>query len=397
MTSTVHKLTVVYINPKAFGSGDVRLVSDSITYSLLASTMPSYMLLLLLGAALSLCAEAPQPDNSVKQSIHDTQPSESAFFTVNNVTRAYGLNFENLAVRSNGQILVTTTRPNASIYQVDPLHILPLTLIHTIPGIDGTCGIVESKTDDIFYVVSGNISFQDPSIRYPGSYAIVELDVRNMSVLPNKTLSRQPDTRRVANLTSASLLNGAALAGPNSSQLLVADTFAGLIWNVNTTSGAVGVTLNDTTTKGPGTSRAAIAGVNGIKVANGSMYWTVTAASSVYSLPVDSSGNVRAGLKPTLLASNVSCDDLLVDSGGTIYVAGPLDVITRITRDGQKQIIAGTFNSTSSVLVGPTALRFGRLASDRYSMYITTNGGVTDNNPNADGVSRIDFGADVHA
>lgn len=120
------------------------------------------------------------------------------------------------------------------------------------------------------------------------------------------------------------------------------------------------------------------------------LYWTSTGANSLYKVRIDKHGNVQA--EPTLVSSNVTCDDFVLDHEGNAYVAGPLNVLTKVSPDGQQEVIAGTYNSTSSTLVGPTAARFGRLASDSWSLYVTTNGGVTGQVPGTAGVSRIDLG-----
>lgn len=318
-------------------------------------------------------------------------PSNNSLLPVHGLIRSFDVKFENLAVRSNGQILTTSTLPNASIYQLDPLGILPLTLIHQIPNVTSASGIAEGRPD-IFYVASGDYNIKSPASTTPQSYSITEIDMRDVSVLPNGTLSRQPAVKRIANLTQAALPNGIAFAGPISDNLLVADTFRGLIWNVNIQSGVVGVTLNDTSTRGTGASAA---GINGIKVHNGTIYWTNTGASMLYKIPVDQNGNIPAGVSPILVTSNLTCDDLVIDDEGNAYVAGPLDIITKVSSAGQKKVIAGAFNSTTSDLVGPTAIRFGRLVSDQWSIYVTTNGGLSSVSvtvPGSAGVSRIDLG-----
>lgn len=318
-------------------------------------------------------------------------PSLTTLLPLHGLIRSFDIKFENLAVRANGQILTTSTLPNASIYQVDPLGILPLTLIHTIPNVTSTSGITEGQPD-IFYVASGDYNLKSPTTTVPQSYSITEIDMRGVSVLPNGALTKEPVIKRVANLPEAALPNGIAFAGSSSNNLLVADTFRGLIWNVNVLTGRVGVTLNDTATKGTSSSAA---GINGIKVHNGTIYWTNTGASTLYRVPVDKSGSVPAGVTPTLVTSNLTCDDLEVDNEGNAYVAGPLDILTKVSPLGQKEIIAGTFNSTSSDLIGPTAIRFGRSASDRWSIYVTTNGGVSTVSvtvPGSAGVSRVDLG-----
>src|ERR1700723_3712619 len=81
---------------------------------------------------------------------------------------------ENLAVRQNGQILVTVhTAPE--LYLVDPFHAnsSPV-LVHRIPDVIGLLGIVEVQ-HDMFYVIAGNRSVATLETA-PGSYSIWKID-----------------------------------------------------------------------------------------------------------------------------------------------------------------------------------------------------------------------------
>ena len=316
---------------------------------------------------------------------------------VHNITRLPPNKFENLAIRSNGQILATTAAPNASIYQIDPLSILPPTLLYTIPLTNGSAaGIAEGPERDVFYVVAGRYDILDTAVAYPKTYQIVEVDVRGMFVWPNGTMNRQPGTKRVANLTGAQLPNGAAFARPSASKnLMVADSYRGVIWNVDVHSGQVKVALNDASTRGGASQGPAFTGINGIKEFNGSLYWSNTGRKELWKVQVDEHGDVPKAAAPTMIMSNITCDDLIVDKNGVVYVAGPEDVITMVTPDGKQTVVAGTYGSLNSSLVGPTALRFGRGVSDQWSLYVTTNGGLPQllggSEPSAAGVSRIDL------
>ncbi|PPJ58063.1 hypothetical protein CBER1_03822 [Cercospora berteroae] len=302
-----------------------------------------------------------------------------------------GPRFENIAVRANGQILATTTQPNASIYQFDPLGILPPTLVYNIPNIRSAVGIAE-RGQDIFYVASGDFDIMNPRNTTPASYSITKLDMRGVEVLPKGGLTKPPRAQRVASLPNAALPNGIAFAQPLSEHLLVADSFRGLIWNVNVCAGEVRATLKDNSTNGSRPTGPNFTGINGIKVHQGNIYYTNTGKSSLYREAVDEKGQVQETSTPTLITGNLTCDDLVLDHYGAAYVAGPLGVITKVDPSGQQEIIAGRPRSNPSSLVGPTAVRFGRLVSDHWSLYVTTNGGLTQTPPlNSVGLSRIDL------
>lgn len=139
-----------------------------------------------------------------------TSASNSYPLSVHNISRTpEGFHFENLAIRANGQILTTFVGPGPYIYQIDPLGILPPTLVHEISIVNGSAAGIAEGEPDIFYVVAGEYSVLNQSITHPDTYQIVKLDMRGVHVLPNGTLNRQPATDRVANLTDAQLPNGA--------------------------------------------------------------------------------------------------------------------------------------------------------------------------------------------
>jgi hypothetical protein len=77
---------------------------------------------------------------------------------------------ENLAVRSNGQLLVTLASA-PELYLVDPIGGKQPLLVHQFPSVVGLTGIAEVEKD-VFAVVGGNLSlttFTSP----PGSYSLL--------------------------------------------------------------------------------------------------------------------------------------------------------------------------------------------------------------------------------
>lgn len=90
------------------------------------------------------------------------------------------------------------------------------------------------------------------------------------------------------------------------------------------------------------------------------------------------------------MTSNLICDDLVIDCKGNAYVVGPLDVLMRVNPNGEKAIVAGTYNSTMSTLVRPSPVRFGRIESDPVSLYVTTNDGIGQDFVGTGGMYRVD-------
>ncbi len=95
-----------------------------------------------------------------------------------------------------------------------------------------------------------------------------------------------------------------------------------------------------------------------------------------------------------MVTSQISCDDFAIDRRGDIYVASPSNALIRVdSQTGKQMVVAGTFNSTTSNIIGASSVQFGRGASDSSSVYVTTNGGsFTCAPPGSQGISRVDVG-----
>lgn len=346
----------------------------------------------------TLCWLLPNPSSAVILP-HQFNTGIAPLFETHNVTRLGGLKVENLAVRSNGQILVTIAFPVARLYQVDPLQIRSPILVTALPSVGGAFGIVELEPD-IFYVGAGNFTLTNLTA-VPNSFHVFSVDMRPFVALPNGSVAHPATIRSAASLPNVILANGMATLpsqGPNRSSVLIADTLAFLVWHVDFLTGAVTVAISDPTMKGPAPTGPGSAGINGIKIFDGLLYYTNTGAQAMYRIPIFESNGTAKG-RAELVASNLPCDDFVLNERGVAYVAGPANAIIKIdttqaaSRLGQfDRVVAGTFNSTMSALVSPTAVQWGRGDSDRTSLYVTTNGGAGSGGNGTEGLSRIDVG-----
>jgi hypothetical protein len=230
---------------------------------------------------------------------------------VHNITRFDHLKIENLAVRSNGLILATAAAPSALLLQIDPLGIVPPITVLEFPGAKGAFGITEGL-DDHFYISTGNFSIKT----FQGdAFSVFEVDMSTFGFSLDGTRTNEAAIRKVAELPDAKLVNGMATAGDGF--VLVADSAAGLIWRVNIASGNVSIADQDPTLRGP---RPGVAGVNGIKVFDESLYYTNTGMQSIYKKSIYTDGTAYGS--PELIAEHVLGDDLLV-TDNAIYVASP--------------------------------------------------------------------------
>lgn len=90
-------------------------------------------------------------------------------------------------------------------------------------------------------------------------------------------------------------------------------------------------------------------GIDGIRYANGSIYYTNIFASKFYKMPVDAEGK-KTG-PATQIWGNQMADDMYVTETGVAYVAAT-NGIQKVTTDGKVSTVA-TLRSATAVTIGP--------------------------------------------
>ena len=267
---------------------------------------------------------------------------------------------ENLAVRSNGQILVTLAS-TPEIYQVDPALKQPATLVHSFPGYDACMGIVELH-QDVFYVITGNFSTVTITTG-PGSYSVWKLDVGGYNPHGGGTA---PSATKIADFPNSIFFNG--MTSPNDNVLLIADSRASAIVTLNLATKAIGK-ITDPLLAPTATGEGL--GVNGVKTRGGTLYFTNTDQDLYGELPLNAAGTASTAPAKALVSNLPGPDDFQFDPAGDVFLAGNNE-LRSIHRAG---LTVATV-SNSSLLMGSTAVKFGRLPSDCESVYVTTNGGT---------------------
>ena len=185
--------------------------------------------------------------------------------------------FENLAVRSNGQILATTAFPSALLWYIDPLSIRPPVLLQNFTSLTATLGITELQPDMFYVVGTGTDS--------PGS--IFSVDMRPFLVLPNGTIFTSPVINEIGSLPSAIALNGMTRLHMNDHFVLIADTVLGGVWKFDVENGESDLIIQDSSMRGPQnkTSFAGF-GINGLRTQNNTLFYTNSGAQTMYKMPV---------------------------------------------------------------------------------------------------------------
>jgi hypothetical protein len=282
---------------------------------------------------------------------------------------------ENLAVRSDGSVLITAVLhkelwcvPGAeSGGEVSPV------LVHTFEH--PVTGIAEVEPDVFIVCLTegyttheshlARIAFNDWTLGDPASVQIIfTFDERVRA------------------------LNGCCLLGPR--VLLVADCFAGLIWRIDLGESAKGATAkvwltHDTMAMDPDSEvpPPPQPGVNGVRYGSqtGYLYYTSTAQKVFMRVAVDPT-TLDPAADAEFVAAIDNADDFCLDeSAGFAYVtrhrANTFDRVPLQPRHGSevRHIAGDPFNE---VLVGPSSAVWGRGTDDLGRMaYVTTDGGTT--------------------
>jgi len=274
---------------------------------------------------------------------------------------------ENLAIRQNGQILVTVLSA-PELYQVDPFHTnSPPTLIHRFPGAMGLLGIVELQRD-VFYVIAGNLSVVTLST-INGSYSVWKVEMGSGKVLDG-TIDPPAIVSKVVDIPEGVLLNGMAVLNKSRGLVVIGDAGAGQVFTLDVETGKYSKTIDDPTTK---PTPALQLGINGLKVRDGYLYYTSSAQAVFNRIPINGADGSPAG-PAEAVATSIFGDDFSFDPAGNAYIAqNPLNTVSKVTGGGVVSIVAGSLNSTE--VAGATATGFGRTPNDRSVLYVTTTGG----------------------
>jgi sugar lactone lactonase YvrE len=174
---------------------------------------------------------------------------------------------------------------------------------------------------------------------------------------------REGRASRVVALPPGSAPNGLAL--DDRGNLLVADSFAGLIWRVPVAGGPAEPWLRHRYLV-PRPLVGRFPGANGMQRFGDAVIVAVSDRSLLLRIPILENGGPGA---PEILASGLPGDDFAVASDGTLYVTThPFNSVVRVSPDGERTVVAGPAQG----VVGPTAAAFGPDGS----LYVVNDGGL---------------------
>lgn len=265
---------------------------------------------------------------------------------------------ENIAVRKNGNLLVTLSdRPE--LYEVDPFNPSSPKLIHHFAGYSGLGGITET-TPDVFLVNAGNITF-GPIRPVPKSFSVWKVDL---------SYRHSARVSKVTDIPEAVYLNGMTTLNARDGVILTGDCASGRVFRLDTNTGNYTVALQNELLQPPPNATLPV-GVNGIRMFRDYLYFTNTFKAIYARVPVDLVTGAAMG-PYEVLDSNVVADDLAVKAG-VGYLAGSIgNVVIKVKSDKEENVIAGNLNST--VVAGATSTAFGRTKKDKNILYVVTSG-----------------------
>lgn len=168
-------------------------------------------------------------------------------------------------------------------------------------------------------------------------------------------------------LADAAMLNG--IVKVQNHTYLIADSFKGIIWKLDTKTGATSQWLNHELFRAPSFDGSLGVGVNGLKPFKGAIYASNTTNATLIKIPVHADG---AAGTPSVFLSEVFMDDFDMDSEGNFYAAPHMyDCIVKISPEGKKTIIA----QSDQGINGSTCVTF--VHGTENTILVSTNGGMT--------------------
>jgi hypothetical protein len=276
---------------------------------------------------------------------------------------------ENLAIRKNGQILVTRL-DTPEVLQVDPTSSVPPITITTwnTTAYKGALGITET-CDDIFYVLVAAPVDADFN-KLSGTCSVFKIDMNTFSATSEGVVESNATVTKVTDILEAQFIDGATTL--DDFHILAADPRDGWVYKINVETGAYTIAINDPKMKFPPGADLQL-GVNGIKIRGSFLYWTNTANSTLSKIRINSSGFPIGS--SSIVTPVGGPDDFVFKSDGTTWIMRNTDEELSYIPAGSSTPILVAGSETSTILAGDTAGQFGRLEGDRNKLYLTTNGG----------------------
>lgn len=251
---------------------------------------------------------------------------------------------ENIAINSSGSVFITSYE-EGKIYRMTPSG--ERSEFASVHG--NVAGIVVDQAGNLLVAASVNS----------------ETDSKTPTILG---IDSSGVIKPLVTLPDAIFLNG--MAHLEGDRYLVADSYKGVIWELNVSTRIARIWIQDSLLSCSDTSNPFPA-VNGIKLYNNWLFASNTQRQLLIRIPIAENGMPGT---PEVFLTQVNLDDFAFDVLGNLYgTTHVYNSVIRISPDKQITTIA----KAEQGVTGSTALAFGRGERDRTSLYVTTNGGMS--------------------
>ncbi|CAI6094986.1 unnamed protein product [Clonostachys chloroleuca] len=286
---------------------------------------------------------------SLHVSASPVQTTRSTHHQPRELLQLPGIWVENIAVRQNGDLLLTTIG-KGDIYSFNPSrpNAKPQ-IVASFDQISAAAGITEIGKD-IFAITGAEYSSEIGFT--PGSIQMIRADFSKDRCGAHKNTTA-PSTDLILRGGDVGPLNGLVTLPWHPNFVLGADSTKGLVWRVDTTSGEAEVIIEDELLT-PGPVGPFDFGVNGLKIFGDYLYFTCTKRRALGRVKIDEFGNKVEPAK--LIAqfgaadSGAATDDFVMDKKGNAFVTVRPNLLYKVSPAGEMTVVMnGTIVAPASV------------------------------------------------
>ncbi|RDW88020.1 hypothetical protein BP6252_00052 [Coleophoma cylindrospora] len=278
---------------------------------------------------------------------------------------------ENLAVRTNGQILVT--RLDSPVLElIDPAveNAVPVTVATFSSDYAGLLGITETN-EDVFYVVAA-APFGSDFVKTSGNSSIFQIDMTQFAFdSATSKITGNATITKVVDMPDAGFLNGMTTIDPTAGLVFIADAYNGWVYSLDVTSGEYKIAIDDAKMKYLPSSITNL-GVNGLKIRDNYLYFSNSGNPIFCRIPINTLGEPTG---PSEIVADIrQVDDFVFRSDGVAFMCQ--NQIESLSAVSGSEVVLVAGSNTSTLLAGVTAGAFGRSEANSNILYLTTDGGL---------------------
>lgn len=259
---------------------------------------------------------------------------------------------ENIAIRPNGHLLLTTFR-EGELYNFDPDAASPKPqLVARFPSVNALTGIVAIAPD--VFAVAGGMHAPQPFVFEKGTMKVFRVDLTSGI--------EEPSIEKVADAPDAPLLNGMCGVEENPHILLSVDSHS-KVWRIDMKTGKVDAPLEHASLAPSEVVERVPIGANGAKVFGGYLYWTNSGHNTFCRVKIDTEGSPQGKVETVARYEGggpmIAYDDFDFDrTTGIAYLTQHSNAVHKIDKQGHLEVFAG--GGDDATFEQPTALAVSR-------------------------------------